>query len=184
MGRKFSEMKKTAIIISAVLLALCLVLTACEKSEGNGSAGSSAENIPVLSLVCENKKVEAGQTARVYLHIEGCERFAVGSFTFTLEGNASLEGGEKADEVDIFAQANTDVENELTAGMFVATTLDLPDTDLYYVDIAVPEDADSGDKIKVTVTVNEFETGVDAGGSELNEISSEIDGCYITLRVA
>lgn len=177
-------MKK--LITSVLVLVVLFSLTACTSSpEADETTTEEASAVPVVSLVCEDTAVKAGDTVELRVNIKhslltACfDIYVIADDGFIYEDNETSAGSmimiannEEKDGVERFAIRG-----------IVAETYDLPDNDVCTIKYKVSEDSVPGDVINVILQVPAYQLGLDESGNDVYSVNEDVVLNNITFTV-
>ncbi|MBR3768033.1 MAG: hypothetical protein IKL10_07335 [Clostridia bacterium] len=182
-------MKK--ILSIALVLIIVLSLTACSGSNSDETTsdefGGNENSAPVVSLICDNTEVSAGDTVSVYIHIK--DALYTACFDIYVYADEKLVFESEEAEVlnaNLIMAANImdeDTDDYVAVRGIVSTTYDLPDNNIYRLDYKVSGDATSGDKLSVMAQVPTYQVGFDKSGNDVYSVEEEIQINNLVLTV-
>lgn len=177
-------MKK--LISSVLVLMLIFAFAACNsETAGEESTTEEASAVPVVSLLCDDTSVKAGDTVELKVNIKYSPFTACFDiYVFADEGFVYEKNTVTPCEMILVANNdNKDGNEKVAIRGVVAETYDLPDNDICTITYKVSEDAASGDVINVILQVPSYQLGLDESGNDVYSVNEDIILNNITFTV-
>ncbi len=177
-------MKRIVALILSALLVLCF--TSCQTEEKTEETTVDESTVvPVVSLVCDNTTVKAGETVELRVNVRNSlftacfDIYVIADELLVYESNRTSAGS-------MMMAANFEEKDGISRVAIrgiVAETYDLPDNDICTVTYKVSEEAVTGDVINVILQVPSYQLGLDESGNDVYSVNDEIILNNITLTV-
>lgn len=166
-------MKKiTAFLLCALIL---IGLSACSETAKDNSGEKDEQNDVKLSLVASDTKVSAGEEVSVVLNFSGGVNIACFDvFVEAAEGLEYVKRKTNTPENFTLEVSNLSEENKCKVSGYTMYTYDFPNNDICEITYKIPDNAKSGDKYAVTLSILDFQAGTDKDGAECISIADKI----------
>lgn len=162
----------TALLLCAFIL---IGLSACGETPKDNSGVQDEQNEVKLSLVASDTKVAAGEEVSVVLNFSGGVNIAC--FDVFVEAGEKLEYVRHKTNTQAnftLELSNLSEENKCKISGYTMYTCDFPNNDICEITYKIPENAKSGDKYTVTLSILDFQAGTDKDGAECISIADKI----------
>ena len=162
------------------------MLTACTaEPSAEESTTEEAPAVPVVSLLCDDTSVKAGDTVELKVNVSHSP-FTACFDIYVFADKGFIYEKNTVTPCEMILVANNDakdgVEKVAIRGV-VAETYDLPDNDICTITYKVSEDAASGDVINVILQVPSYQLGLDESGNDVYSVNEDIILNNITFTV-
>ena len=177
-------MKKILSIAFGLLLVLSLA--SCSSGNNEHTEDEAEKEAPVISLLCDNTLVSAGDEIEIKVNISQAPLTACFD-VYVLSEAALTYVSSETQASGLILAANIDETAEdggrvVVRGM-VASTYDVLDEDVCIVTYKVADEAESGSKINLTLQVPIYQVGFDKSGNDVYDVNSSVILNGIVLEV-
>lgn len=194
-------MRKTTSFILALLLtfSFSIAMVSCSKNDkkdediettssytDNGEdATDNIEVDPNSAVVLKTDKTEVapGEEIKVVINVKGVKYFESADFTIVTPEGVEPKKCRMVSSKEGIESVNNFVEDSLLTALYVPTTIEFDDEDIFEATYTVNEDVKSGTVIKFVPELRSFKIGTDEAGDTDINIKNGITTSAVSVTV-
>lgn len=153
--------------------------TAVDSTE---STEQSEEAEVIITLTSDLTQVSPGEEFTVTCTVKESRLFAAGDLIFSFDKERMTAEFVEENVKSMYSFSN-EVDTGYQYSAYVASTVDLSDAVLFTVYCVADESCKSGDEIEITLSCDDWLTGVDEKGNEVKSIKAYVTTNTLLIRV-
>ncbi len=149
----------------------------------NNTENSTSENTDaVITIASDNTEVSPGEEFVISCTVKECKLFAAGDLAISFDKEKLTTEFVESTVESMYSFSN-EIESGYQYSAYVASTVDMENTELFTLYCTLSEDCKSGDEIEIKLICDEWLVGTDKTGDEVKSIADEITTNSLLIKV-